>query len=346
MSDFRRALHRRPRIALYVLIFWLACFAPIATLLGHLYVIAPMWKLLLVLDLPGAALIVLIWMWVRKSDDRDFLLRIRIGLIGGLWGTLGYDLIRIPFHLMGQDPFSPIRAYGMWLTASPLSTSWTDAVGLSFHFSNGITLGWIFSLIATRHHWAWGVLWGLIPETLAISCAFGTVFGLRQAYGALPLAYLGHIAYGYPLGRACQRPDQALERLSPWWRTGPGWLTILILCLVTGWFLSAWQPPGRQPALPAGRIEIGPDYQYPGWLDATLGTEVKIMNRFPESLELRVRRPSQVGGEGESWTLRKGERRTLRLDERGIYQIGAPSTGWRSSFVAVHEAGDYRPVFR
>ncbi|MBI4227004.1 MAG: hypothetical protein HY600_01875, partial [Candidatus Omnitrophica bacterium] len=303
-------------------------------LLGHLDGVWSMRRFALVVWLPISLGMLVVWFWARRADDADFLRRARTGLVGGWLGTIGYDLVRIPFHLAGHNPFPPIRAYGVWLSGVPFSTPWTDLAGFLYHISNGITFGWLYSFLVLRRHWGWGVLWGLALETIAVSTAFGEVFRIRAAYSALSLAYAAHLFYGFPLGQVCRTPER-------WGR--PGWAPRLVFFLLAAWFVAAWQPVGTQPPLRAGEMVIGPRALYPGWADRPLGSDWAISNRLSEPVTVKIRRPSRPLTETETITLGPGQRRVLRLTERGVYQLGLPDHPWRSVFISVHNDGDYRP---
>lgn len=318
----------------------IAGIAPIGILLGHLWALAPMARLALPLGLPS----VLALVWIRRSagraGDSDCLARLRAGLLGGLWGTLGYDLVRIPFHHAGQNPFAPIRAYGLWLADGTFSTPATDLLGLAYHLSNGIGFGWIYAALALGRPWGWGILWGLLLETLAVLSPFGEVFALRQAYGSLALAYAAHVFYGLPLGLVCRRPEAFLPGAFPLHRTAKGWGTLAALALLGIWFLSAWQPIRPPGAMAPALVVAGPDALYPGWLHLPAGSAVVVENRLPRELPLRLRRP-----DGRIEVLRIMPRGSLRLvlASPGIHQIAAAGTSWRSVFLSVHRGEDCRP---
>lgn len=316
------------------ILFFLGSFGSIAVLLGHLYGIASMRALSLRLGLPCSVAMAAVWLSSRRKGDADFLLKVKAGLLGGLWGTIGYDLVRIPFHLAGQNPFPPIRSYGVWIAGAPFSTPWTDGLGFLYHLSNGITFGWIYSFLFLRKHWIWGVCWGLILETIAVSTPFGEVFRLRAAYGALGLAYAAHLFYGFPLGLVCRRPEP---------RARGGWAASASLIAVFLWFVTAWQPVGKQPALQAGLMVAGKEALYPGWSDRPIGSRWIIQNLRPEALRLKMRKPSTPLKKSEEISLGPFQSAEIPLRERGIYQFGIIGKPWRSVFLSVGDDGNYRP---
>lgn len=290
--------------------------------------------LALALWLPLSLAMAAVWVWSRKNGNADFLLKVRAGFLGGLWGTIGYDLVRIPFHLVGQNPFPPMRAYGVWLSGAAFSNPFTDGLGFFYHLSNGITLGWIYSFLFLRKRWIWGIVWGVLLETIAVSTAFGELFRLRSAYGALGLAYAAHLFYGFPLGVICQRPEG---------RSRIGWAAPLFLTVVFVWFVTAWQPVGKQPALQPGQMLVGRESLYPGWSDRPLGSVLVIRNLLPEPVRVKVRRPTTPLKESEELPLAPFQTAQIPLNERGVYQFGVAEKPWRSLFLSVSEEGNYRP---
>jgi hypothetical protein len=332
------------------LVFWFACFASIAMLLAQTYGLAPMSYTATRLMLPAALVMAAVWLWAIRARDAGLLLRLRAGLLGGMWGTIGYDLVRVPFHLAGQNPFVPIRGYGVWIAGAATSSPATDLVGLAYHASNGVTFAWIYAIVALRRHWGWAVAWGLALESLAVFSAFGEVFAIRHAYGALILAYAAHVFYGYPLGRACRQPERLLASMRPVLGTARGWMTILAAVWFAIWFLTAWQSPGSaapaDPPAPAGTIRVGPTALHPGWTERTVGSEITLENRLDREADLRVRRPGRPAREAMVVRLAPGERRAIPLPDRGIHQVLITNAPWRSVFVGVRDGADYRPANR
>ncbi len=319
-------------------LFLSTCFVSIGALLSHLGDGPRMlgWALI---GFPLAAGTMLgAWLWAWRDDDTDFLLRIRVGLVGGLLGTIGYDLFRIPFDIAGANTLAPIRVYGLWTTGSSGSTLWTDLAGFSYHLSNGVTFAWIYAIVMLRRHWAWAIGWGLLLETLAVLSPFGEVFAIRKATYGLVLAYLGHVWYGLPLGLLCQDP----ERLRRWrvfgvraW--GAGALGNACVC---AWFV-LFQYAGVR-AAPPSAITIGPESIRPTWRDASITESLLLTNPTASELEVLVRTPTIGGHTIHRYSIAAQAQHDLALDFPGIYQIQVFDRPWRSVFIAVHDQGRYR----
>jgi hypothetical protein len=63
----------------------------------------------------------------------------------------------------------------------------------------------MYALFMRGRHWAWGLLWAFVLETIAVVTPFGVVFNIRGNIPVLVIAYAAHIAYGVPLGKAVQK---------------------------------------------------------------------------------------------------------------------------------------------
>ena len=143
------------------------------------------------------------WLWARRARDSDLLLCLRAGLLGGIWGTIGYDLVRVPFHLAGQNPFVPIRAYGVWITGAAASSPLTDVVGLAYHASNGITFGVMYMALvgdASRRSWWWAVAFATLLELAMLVTPYTTFFGIHPTTRFVIVTFAAHAIFGVALG--------------------------------------------------------------------------------------------------------------------------------------------------
>jgi hypothetical protein len=278
--------------------------------------------------IPSLLWIMAAWIISLRRHDTLIVERLRLGLVGGLWGTVGYDVVRVPLHLMGLNPFPPIRAYGMWIAGMDHATPWTDLAGFAYHTSNGITFGWMYALLMTGRHWGWGVLWGLSLEMLAVMTPFGELFGLRGVSQPVIIAFVAHLFYGYPLGRICEtRPLKGLLASVRW--------AAASLITLAAWFVLAWQPVAGYPELTGRVIRFGPSGIYPGVRDVQLQSSRDLVLRNETNFELRVRlRSAKDGhGNGEEIVLPPHENKPHALSGAGLFQLGVPGTAWRSAWV-------------
>ena len=245
---------------------------------------------------------------------------IRRGCWGGVLGTLGYDLVRVPFHLAGFRVFAPIQAYGVWLLDADRSSAATEMLGWLYHFSNGISFGIMYALWMGRKHWAWALLWGLSLEAIVLSTPFARIFHMQGNVQAIAIAYAAHLAYGFPLGWVvARRPRVSAAALS-------------LAGLLVATFVLAGVPGERERAARAlaGTLRVEGIRLNPTWLRLPAPGRVTVSNPGAQPVTLvepAARRELVVAGSSNaSWEFPKP----------GIYQCYIKS-GVRSisSFVIV-----------
>ncbi len=269
--------------------------------------------------------------WARRHD-LSLARALRLGFWGGLLGTLGYDVVRIPFHLAGFRVFAPIQAYGVWLLEAERSSGITDAVGWLFHFSNGVTFGLLYALWMGGRHWGWGMLWGLCLEFIVLSTPFARIFHLQGNLPAVAIAYGAHLAYGFPLGYLVARWQKADEYLASLSRPLKFWGAALL-----GSFLFGGIPAQRSKDARAqpGTLQVEGMQLNPTWLRLRAAGSVKIVNPGPGTVT--VLQP----GSGRKMLLAAGATESWNFDQPGIYQCYILSrTRSISSFVIVEPVQD------
>ncbi|MBT9582842.1 hypothetical protein IV102_05805 [bacterium] len=245
---------------------------------------------------------------------------LRVGCWGGLAGTVGYDLVRVPFHLYGYRVFAPIQAYGVWLLDSDCSSGLTEALGWLYHFSNGVTFGILYALVGSGRHWGWGVLWGLCLESIILSTPFAHIFHMQGNWPALAIAYGAHVAYGYPLGVIVQRGYDLPHRFKM--------LSGLLLgCFLFSSIPMEWSKDRR--VLPA-TLQVEVDTLNPKWVRLTSTTTVTFFN--PGLNPVTVIQPSGK----RQLEVEPGTRHNWEFSQTGIYQFYVKTPGRSiSSFVIV-----------
>lgn len=297
--------------------------ASISVLLLHLYGLIPMWVGALVLCAPSSlALGVLFWQLPAGELKDD----IRLGLMGGLLGTIGYDLFRVPFAVFGgYRLFTSIRGFGVWLLDSPYLTVWTEIAGWTYHLSNGLTLGIVYAVLVRRRHWGWGVVWGLLIECVAVFSPFGSQFNLLGNPVVLSIAYAGHVAYGAPLGLICLYREATLS----WWRALEpplrwGALGLLLLLLFQPLLNPTLRSRFSEPAN-SGVVQIKELYLLPEW--SRFRGALTLKNPATHEIEIAVGK--------EVVTVPPTSQITLNL-EPGIHQLRRSRQGRTvSSFAEV-----------
>lgn len=276
-----------------------------------MYGVVQMHQSAYILFLPSLLLLIFIggYLWYKKDKLGHVLL---LGFLGGLIGTIGYDLIRIPFMLMGSRIFAPIAMYGMWLTDATVSTSFTDLVGWLYHFSNGITFGIMYALFMMGRNMWWAVLYALLLETIFVVSPFGELFGLTGKPLALTAAYIGHVAYGYPLGKMVQNHQVSMKTIN-FFRKGLVWF--FIAALITSavlWGVSSKEINGHPNfVLNDGKIS-------PGIIRINSGSTLDFQNQT--SSEATFLLPLI----NEQITVKPGGRSSKVLDSPGIFHVLLP----------------------
>ena len=318
---------------------FLACIPSGGALLAKVFGIASLQAVTLFVFLPCLLFLIAVWYWARRNGRHYLHQALVIGFWGGLLGTLAYDVIRVPFLvLLGQRVFAPISVYGVWLAEAGLSSRLTEVLGWGYHFSNGITFGVMYALFMRRRHWLWAILWAFILETIAVVSPFAQIFNLSGNYGALGIAYLGHVAYGLPLGWLVYRWDETLA----WREREPAVLRWAVPLLAAGavvWIVfsplvrPAWIERERravEETLLVEGIRLNPD-----WVRIERGDAVTIRNDGDVAATVLNRT------EDTAVLLEAGTEESLTFPETGIYQLFVETDGQtRSSFVIVEPVED------
>lgn len=263
--------------------------------------------------------LLLAYAWACRRDldlERD----LRLGFWGGLAGTIGYDVVRIPFLWAGFKVFAPIQAYGVWLLDAGQSSGLTESIGWLYHFTNGITFGIMYALVMAGRHWAWGLLWGLALEAIVLSTPFARIFHMQGNWSAIVLAYAAHLAYGFPLGYIVAVRPVHDRRLA--------WGVVVGVCC----FVLAWIPAqrSRDARASTGGLRVEGRELNPTWLRLRSPGAVQVVN--PGAEKVVVLQPS---GKREL-ELEAGAERSWNFDQSGIYQCYIRTTGRSvSSFIIV-----------
>jgi hypothetical protein len=281
------------------------------------------------LVVPSCVALLAIWRWTRRKGLHAVADALAVGTVGGLLGTVGYDLVRIPFELAGQRVFAPISVFGVWLFDARASSRFTEVAGWAYHYLNGLTFGVMYALVMRGRHWAWAVGWAFLLETLAVVSPFGRVFALSGNYPAIAIAYLGHVAYGVPLGWTVQRFDgvnRFLGNLPAWSR----WAAVALAAAALLGPLASPDAARRDTRARPDEFRVEGRELNPGWLRLTGGLTIGVYNPGPGPVSVRVKRSEQV------LRLSADERGTLSFRNAGIYQLFVETDlRSRSSFVIV-----------
>jgi hypothetical protein len=250
------------------------------------------------------------------------------GTVGGLIGTIGYDIVRLPFLLGGYRLLAPIDSYGVLMLDAVGSSGRSGLAGWLFHTTNGVCFGIAYALVAAGRRWWWGVAWALVLETATVLTPFVGLYGLRQHPWLIVVAYLAHIPYGYALGRAVETPSATIDRLreiTP--RLGA---TALLAVAVIG--LAVWQRPwttssrvaaGEAVAPGPSAVIHGSDRMSPQWVRVPVGGCAAIRNDTDH----------EVVFAGTS--IATGEVRDVCFEHAAVKRVKIAGRDWSGGFVIV-----------
>ncbi|MEZ5116741.1 MAG: hypothetical protein R2737_10775 [Candidatus Nanopelagicales bacterium] len=244
---------------------------------------------------------------------------ISLGALGGLIGTVGYDLFRVPFVMAGRGVLAPIESYGVLLTDATASSDVTAFAGWTYHFLNGICFGIAYAAAMLGRSLWWAVLWAMVLESATIVTPFATYYALTGKYDVIAIAYAAHIPYGLALGWMTRRPREMkakLDEISPW--TVPAAFGLLLVVLLV------WLRPfstGTQVAT----FDVGTGKLQPTWVRVPTGTCVPVSNSSDA--------PIQLEGIPDAPEVPAGGEATVCITDPGVRRIGVAGTGRSSGYV-------------
>lgn len=299
------------------------CGGSIAALLAELYDVAQMAPVFVLVTIPSSVALAAIGMW--RSPLRG---AVRVGAIGGLLGTVAYDVFRIPFMLAGMRVFAPISSYGLMAAAADQSTGVTTVLGWSYHLSNGVAFGIAYMLLASRRSRWWAVAWGVGLETVAFLGPFTARYGLSGKAGPIAVAFAAHVAYGLPLGVVGERYG-AVEQ----WIKARRWVVARSLAVAVGVIVLVFSPwssnPAHREALaladqlgePVAVVD-GSKFE-PEWLRVAPGGCATVVNPSAESADTTL--GVVPAGGSVRWC----------LDDPVVHRVKIEGRPWSGGFILV-----------
>lgn len=296
------------------LVIFAACIPQAGSLLLKVYGLCSLQAAFLALAVPGILIITAVYLWAKKQPDQFLRNTIELGFLGGLAGTIAYDLARIPFLLMGLRIFAPISAYGVWLLDSNFSNRFSDLAGWGYHFLNGISFGVMYSLFMRSRPAFWAIIWGCGLETIAFLSPFGRIFGFNTNANALAIAYFGHIVYGIPLGLLLMKDQSALR----WLKSVPTGLYYFAVVLVGAYAVGQTTLPEKVAAdksVEQGKFYIKDNKLYPDWIRITHQQIPSIVNKTGQQKTIVVK---QLNSE---ILIPSETQQNLDIKATGIYQV-------------------------
>ncbi len=245
------------------------------------------------------------------------------GALGGLVGTAGYDLFRIPFvYGLGFGLLAPIDSYGVLLLDAGSSSAWTGLAGWAYHTANGVGFGVAYAVLARGRHWGYGVAWAMVLESAVVLSPFAASYGLRGEHGvqwlSIAIAYAAHVPYGLAIGRAAQHTERVVEATSVVRRPVAVVLVGVALALV-GW---------QQPFAPDDRVRRGEEVAagpsavvvdgrfYPQWLRIPVEGCVVLRNTDPVEHRVGASARPLPASSTDRWCFPDAGVRRLKVDGR------------------------------
>ena len=311
---------------------------PVAALVAWAYRLGSFALWLWCVSLPASLALLTVGLWAgrRNRPWHPWLGRFFAhGVVGGVLGAVAYDLVRVPFLLVGLRLLSPIDSYGVLVAGASTSSPLTSFLGWCYHFSDGIGFGVAYAVVMRGRNWKWGLLWGSTLESISLVTPLGGFYGLRSSGLAIFGAYLGHLAYGAVLGKTVELAGPAGARagrvpLSP--RTP----AVILVALFT--YLLAWLRPWTVPALSAVAAAAGPAPAtvvvggrfHPEWLRVADGGCVSIRDGDTAAYSL-----SKVSGRP---VLEPGRVTRVCVRGPGVHRVKTSGRPWSGGFILVDPA--------
>jgi len=134
------------------------------------------------------------------------------GLWAGAVASIALDAIRYPIGVgLHTLPGDMPTMFGKFILGQDEVTGGLLLVGYLYHYLNGAAFGIVYTLIAGKVRWYWGVVWGLIIEVLMMVTPPMLLMGVGP-FGintGAPWYFLttlaAHIAFGAVLGLLAER---------------------------------------------------------------------------------------------------------------------------------------------
>lgn len=274
---------------------------------------------LMAVSLPAAAGLALL----ARSRLPGLRVIVVAGCIGGLVGTLGYDLFRLPFVAAGWRLLAPIDSYGVLALGADTSSPLSGFVGWAYHFANGIGFGVAYAAVAAGRRWWWAVVWGLVLETATVVTPFATTYQIAGQWDLIAVAYAAHVAYGVPLGMIVERAESFVAGLGEMTRAPLRWTVGPLLVALVLWH----RPFALGDNRPATMVTGG--RFAPQWVRVPVGGCAAVANHDPERYHLAG--PVATG-------LAPGEVTTVCFPEAGVHRVRVSTAAYSGGWVIVDPA--------
>ena len=277
---------------------------------------------------PGMLFVFVLAMALNRTDVYpDLRVGIAAGVLGGVVGTIGYDVIRMPFLAAGYRLFAPINSYGILILGTTHSSPLTDFVGWLYNFANGLMFGVAYGMIAIGRRWWWGIPWAFFLETMTIVTPYAAAYGIAGHPDIIAIAYLAHVAYGTPLGLICMQAARWTDADGPpipnWWALGG--VLIALVAFNRPWGGQAGlaraeaMRPGPASVVVSGRFQ-------PEWVRVAQDGCVQVKNDDRRAYDLTVPAKTHLAASGSG---------SLCFPSPGVKRVQLNGVAYSGGFVIV-----------
>lgn len=239
----------------------------VAPLLGWVYGFGRFAMWFRFVTLPALLVVALVaWKSARPGGCHpDVRTAMVVGTIGGIVGSIGYDVFRLPFLALGYRLLAPIDSYGVLLLDAQSSSPLSGFAGWAYHFSNGICFGIAYALVALHRNWRWGLVWAMVLESASVVTPFADAYGLSGRWGIIGIAYAAHVPYGLAIGWAASRGEALCAQLSEIDRRAPAFAVVGLVAV-----LAVWHRPFSAGSGEAATSFVGSRFS-PAWVRVPVG---------------------------------------------------------------------------
>jgi hypothetical protein len=231
---------------------------------------------------PALLVFVAVLLYAARRGHKEVLDRTWAGLWAGVLATLAYDLVRVPVVLAGVPVFKAISYFGTVLVDQEIPGVFSEVVGWSYHLSNGLGFGLMYSAVVSRARLWTAIVWGLSLELAMLVTPYAEIFGYKITSGFLSLTIGAHVVYGTVLWAAL-RLWQGGATLAVHRRIGLKYLTLLAALLGIGALATDFHRRQAQALPPSPPADLGP-HLYTTWnvLEPDRLAALWVKSRFDE----------------------------------------------------------------
>ena len=240
------------------------------------------------------------------------------GVLGGIAATIFYDIVRVPFLVLGYRLFAPISTYGILMTLGPASSPGTETLGWLYNFMNGTLFGVAYAMVGLGRRWWWAIPFALGLETMTVVTPYADVYGLRGKPDVIAIAYGAHVFYGLALGMVVQRAaswrNSREAPLPAWWAVAT--VVVVLVALNHPWTTGSYLEPASHLSPQPAAVVRGARFQ-PEWLRVPVGGCVLLDNRDPVAYHLAAPpgAPALAAHEHHTYCFKTPGTRRVQLDQ-------------------------------